>query len=96
MLYTLLYHENTLLTFICSVSIEVQHALDLSKPEPWDLEPATLVEGSSTFAGIGPSVAKFGDENQVLIIWFSMVVIMLCYSGVSVFGCLNTCRYVVK
>ena len=91
-----LYHENTLLTFICSVSIEVQHALDLSKPEPWDLEPATLVEGSGTFAGIGPSVAKFGDENQVLIIWFSMVVIMLCYSGVSVFGCLNTCRYVVK
>ena len=90
------YHQHSLLTFTYSVSIEVKHALDVSNLEPWDLKPVMLAEADSIFAGIGPSVAKFGDENQVLIIWFSMVVIMLYYSGVSVFGCLNTYRYVVK
>jgi len=28
--------------------------------------------------------------------WFSMVVIVLAYLGVSVFGCLNTYRYIIK
>lgn len=55
-----------------------------------------LVENDNVFDAIGPSVARFGKENQVLIIWFSMVVIMLYYSGVSVFGCLNTYRYIIK
>ena len=65
-------------------------------PQSFNEEEKTGAEIYSILNGIGPSVEDFGKQNQVTIMWFSMILIVVFYSGLIVFGCHNTYRYIIK
>ena len=45
---------------------------------------------------IRTSIAEFGRKNRVTLIWFSIVLIVACFSVVTCIGCLNAYRYIIK
>lgn len=50
---------------------------------------------SGNLDSIRSSVTAFGRENRVTLIWFSIVLIVACFSVVTCIGCVNTYRYII-
>ena len=51
---------------------------------------------SGDFESIKSSLAAFGRENRVTLIWLSTVLIVACFSVVTCIGCVNTYRYIIR